>query len=243
MNNFETLSVLFTDAVASTALADRVGPDRVGPAARPPRTARAVLATSRGFGSVGPMLSWRWLYYSANRALLSGDLERAFALARESGEVGIAAGERHAQPFRVALQSFVNWEQGQLGTAVEYLESAIDSFPGFTIFRPLHALALCEADRTDEAAALLAEVAADQFGSIPSNALWTTAMLTWSHVAARVEDREAAALLYERLAPFADQVAVTPIGAPGAIAHGLGLLAATRDRGRRRAFRCCGRDP
>jgi hypothetical protein len=52
-------------------------------------------------------------------------------------------------------------------------------------------------------------------------------MLTWSHVAARVEDSEAARVLYELLEPFADQVAVTPIGAPGAIAHGLGLLAAT----------------
>lgn len=174
-----------------------------------------------------PMLRWRWLYYSATRALLAGDLERAFALARESGEVGVAAGERDAGPFRVALQSFISWEQGQLGGAVEYLQSAIDSYPGFTIFRPLKALALCEAGCADEAAALLAEAAADGFDGVPSNALWTTAMLTWSHVAARLEDREAAGLVYERLAPFADQVAVTPIGAPGAIAHGLGLLATT----------------
>ena len=174
-----------------------------------------------------PILRWRWLYYSATLALLSGQLEQAFALARDSGEVGIAAGERDAQPFRVALQSFIQWEQGQLGGAVEYLESAIESFPGFTIFGPLHALALCEAGRTDEAAALLETAAADEFRSIPSNALWTTAMLTWSHVAARVEDQDAAAVLYERLEPFADQVAVTPIGAPGAIAHGLGHLAAT----------------
>jgi class 3 adenylate cyclase len=172
-----------------------------------------------------PMLRWRWLYYSATRALLAGELEQAFALARESGEVGIAAGERDAQPFRMALQGFIAWEQGQLGGAAEYLESATDSFPGFTIFRPLHALALCEAGRAPEAASLLAEAAEDGFRSIPSNALWTTAMLTWSHVAARVEDRYAAAMLYELLEPFADQVAVTPIGAPGAIAHALGLLA------------------
>jgi class 3 adenylate cyclase len=173
-----------------------------------------------------PMLRWRWLYYSATRALLAGDLERAAALARESGEVGIAAGERDAQPFRVALQTFVRWEQGQLGSAVEYLAGAIDSFPGFTIFRPLYALALCEAGRVVEAEPLLAEAAEDSFESIPSNALWTTAMLTWSHVAALVGDRDAATLLYERLEPFADQVAVTPIGVPGAIAHALGLLAA-----------------
>jgi hypothetical protein len=171
-----------------------------------------------------PMLRWRWLYYSATRALLAGELERAFALARESGEVGIAAGERDAHPFRMALQSFIRWEQGQLGGAVEYLESAADSFPGFTIFRPLHALALCEAGRSHEAEHLLTEAAAGGFASLPSNALWTTAMLTWSHVAARVEDREAAGRLYELLAPFADQVAVTPIGAPGAIAHALGVL-------------------
>jgi class 3 adenylate cyclase len=174
-----------------------------------------------------PMLRWRWLYYSATRALLAGELERAFALARESGEIGIAAGERDAQPFRIALQSFIRWEQGQLAGAVEYLGSAVDSFPGFTIFRPLHALALCEAGCSDDAASLLAEAAADAFQSIPPNALWTTAMLTWSHVAARVGDRGAAELLYERLEPFADQVAVTPIGVPGAIAHGLGLLAVT----------------
>jgi hypothetical protein len=174
-----------------------------------------------------PMLRWRWLYYSATRALLAGELEPAFALARESGEVGMAAGERDAQPFRVALQSFIRWEQGQLGGAVEYLDSAAESFPGFTIFRPLHALALCEAGHSREAEYLLNQASTDGFRSIPSNALWTTAMLTWSHVAARVEDRKAAAVLYEVLAPFADQVAVTPIGAPGAIAHGLGLLGST----------------
>ena len=174
-----------------------------------------------------PMLRWRWLYYSATRALLAGDLERAFSLARESGEVGIGAGERDAQPFRIALRSLVRWEQGRLRAAVEYLASAIESFPGFTIFRPLHALALCEAGQADEAAPLLAQTAADRFRSIPSNALWATAMLTWSHVAARVEDRDAAAVLSEQLEPFADQVAATPIGVPGAIAHGLGLLAST----------------
>ena len=174
-----------------------------------------------------PMLRWRWLYYSATRALLAGELERAFSLARESGEVGIGAGERDAQPFRTALQSFIRWEQGELGGAVEYLTSAIASFPCFTIFRPLQALALCEAGRADEGAALLGAAAADGFGSIPSNALWTSAILIWAHVTARVGDRNAAEMLYERLAPFADQVAATPIGIPGAIAHGLGLLAAT----------------
>jgi class 3 adenylate cyclase/tetratricopeptide (TPR) repeat protein len=174
-----------------------------------------------------PMLRWRWLYYSAMRAILAGELQEALARARESGEVGTGAGERDAHAFQVTLECCVRWERGELEDAVGELAQAIDSYPGFTIFRPLYALALCEAGQDAEAEELLNGAAADGFGSIPSNALWTTAMMTWSQVAARLDDRRSAELLYERLKPFADQVAVTPIGIPGAIAHGLGLLADT----------------
>jgi class 3 adenylate cyclase len=177
-----------------------------------------------------PMLRWRFLYYSATRALLSGDLSGALENAEESGRVGVKAGEADAQAFATTVELFVRWEEGQLGMATDKIAAAIEAYPGFTIFRPLHALALCEAGQTEEAGRLLAEEAADGFRSIASNALWTTAMLLWSHVAARVHDRGAAAVLYQRLEPFSDQVAATPIGVPGALAHGLGLLAATLGR-------------
>ena len=177
-----------------------------------------------------PMLRWRWLYYSATRALLAGDLPEALALAHESADVGTGAGERDAHAFLMTIRSFVRWEGGELGLAVEEIAGAIEAFPGFTIFQPFHALALCEAARDDEAKPLLAAAAADSFDSLPSNALWTTAMLLWSHVSFRLGDRDAARVLYTRLTPFADQVAATPIGVPGAIAHGLGLLAQTLER-------------
>jgi class 3 adenylate cyclase len=177
-----------------------------------------------------PMLRWRWLYYSATRALLAGELPEALALAHESGDVGTTAGERDAQAFLMTLRSFIHWEGGELGLAVAEIEGAIEAFPGFTIFRPLRALALCEAGRPEEAEPLLAVVAGDGFASIPSNALWTTAMLLWSHVAARLAEADAATVLYDKLEPFSDQIAATPIGVPGAIAHGLGLLAATLGR-------------
>ncbi|PZS15262.1 MAG: hypothetical protein DLM64_00215 [Solirubrobacterales bacterium] len=177
-----------------------------------------------------PMLRWRLLYYSATRELLAGRLDDAEARATQSLEVGSAAGEADAAAFHAALTGFIRWEQGALAQALGFIDDALARFPAFNIFQPLRALALCEADRRQEAAALLSEGTANHFAAIPANALWASAMLTWSHVAARVGDRDAAAALFERLQPFADQVAVTPVGAPGAIAHGLGLLASTHGR-------------
>jgi class 3 adenylate cyclase len=172
-----------------------------------------------------PILRWRWLYHSCARELLAGRAGEAEVLAEESLRVGALAGEADAQAFHAALLSFIRWEQGRLGESEALIAAAITQYPGFNLFRPLHALALCGSGREPEGAAMLAQQASEKFAAIPSNALWTTSMLCWSHVASRVGDRDAARTLYGRLEPFADLVAVSAIGIPGATAHALGLTA------------------
>ena len=102
--------------------------------------------------------------------------------------------------------------------------------PGIPGFGILLALCHCELDRYDDARAAFAPAAADGFASIPHDPVWSSAMTMGAEVAAVLEDADAAAVLAEKLRPFAGMLAHNGCTTFGAVDRYLGMLATTLGR-------------
>ena len=99
--------------------------------------------------------------------------------------------------------------------------------PGLPVLRALLALLLCELDRPDEAIEHYELLAVENFTGMPLNPAWIHAMPACAAVCASMGDRARAPVLFHLLEPYASQLAFTPAGALGAVAHYLAILATT----------------
>jgi len=122
-------------------------------------------------------------------------------------------------------------ELGRLDAAAQLVRRSIDEYPDRPIWRCALAQLEAELAHEDEARRALDALAADRFSGIPFDDSWLASMCFLAEAAALLGDAERAAVLYERLLPYADRVAVTysEIGL-GSVARYLGLLAAAIGR-------------
>jgi tetratricopeptide (TPR) repeat protein len=88
----------------------------------------------------------------------------------------------------------------------------------------------CELGRLEQAEALLARDAANDFADIPYEVAWLTAMTGYARVAAETRSARAAQYLYDRLAPWRAHIDCPGNTVNGSVARYLGLLAAALGR-------------
>jgi hypothetical protein len=145
----------------------------------------------------------------------------------EAFELGKASGQPDALQI-FCFQLFpLRLEQGRLGELEERWPEVVDRFPGVSTFRPALALLYCELDRDDEARQALEPLTASGF-DVPINLAWGHSLTFCAVACAHLGHAVGAALLRERLAPFAGQVVLPAFGVTnGAIAHYVGLLDTT----------------
>ena len=91
------------------------------------------------------------------------------------------------------------------------------------------AVAHVEAGRIDDARRLLEEFAAADF-DLPLDPAWLTGMVDYAEAAIACRDPKYAGPLFDRLAPWADQLPTTGITADGPVSHYLGGLATVLGR-------------
>jgi tetratricopeptide (TPR) repeat protein len=91
------------------------------------------------------------------------------------------------------------------------------------------ALIACETGRSEDARPALEQQVASDFADVPYDQSWLSQLNMWSAVAATLGHDDAAAALYQRLAPWHDHVVVMGNGG-GVVSHYLGLLATTLSR-------------
>ena len=89
------------------------------------------------------------------------------------------------------------------------------------------ALALLENGRVAEAREL---ALAEDLASVPWDLMWSVTVFLWADACSRLGLLDRAAELYERLAPFSDQLAVSGSMVSGSIPSQLGNLATTLGR-------------
>jgi len=125
--------------------------------------------------------------------------------------------------FGVQL-TFVHWQRGTLGQLVASLEVAVAENPGLPAFAAVLALAYVEAGLVDNAHHLLEEFAATDL-DLPLDGAWTTGMALYAEAAIECRDRRFTGPLFDRLAPWADQLSYSGSAAEGPVSHFLAGLA------------------
>src|SRR5581483_9197094 len=123
-------------------------------------------------------------------------------------------------------------DQGRMGELEQTTRQLVADNPGRLAWRAALANLLCEEGRLEEAREEFERLAAHDFEDVPKDLDWMIAMTLLSDVCAALGDAERAALLYERLEPYADLNVVIGLAAAclGSAAGYLGKLAATMGR-------------
>jgi tetratricopeptide (TPR) repeat protein len=172
-----------------------------------------------------PVMRWMAVFAGAQWSLLRGETARGEAQAEEGLAVGLALGQPDSFNYYATQISLVRWQQGRLGELVEIIDEGVRDNPGIPAYQGALARALLQAGRHDEARALLDKATAGGFGDLPEDLLWSYGMSVYAEVAIQLEHRDAAALLYEQLAPFDRYLTFVGTVCEGPIAHYLGGLA------------------
>jgi DNA-binding SARP family transcriptional activator/tetratricopeptide (TPR) repeat protein len=179
------------------------------------------------------LFEWTGIVWRAMRALLAGALDRADQLASEALAAGAPAEAVTASQYYAIQVLAIRREQGRMGELEEALRRAVADNPGRVAWRAGLATMLCEEGRLDEAREEFERLAAHDFEDVPKDLDWMIAMTLLSDVCAELGDAERAALLYEKLEPYADLNVMIGLAAAclGSAAGFLGKLAATMGRG------------
>jgi hypothetical protein len=95
-------------------------------------------------------------------------------------------------------------DQGRLGELLDMLGVNVDAQPHIPGWRAVLARAYCDTDQLAEARAQVDALRASGF-DYPPDAQWTAIMTNLSLGVSDLQDRSAAAILYERMRPIANQ--------------------------------------
>ena len=178
-----------------------------------------------------PTYLWGSAELEAVLALLEGRFAAAEALIERAYETG-----RHAQRFNAvtayALQRFLlHRECGGLERCERDLREATTQWPTYHILGSALASLHVELGRPEMASAQLDELASNDFERVYFDEEFLASMTLLADVCGSLRDAERAAVVYERLLPYADRNAFGKIEiALGSVGRPLGVLAATMGR-------------
>jgi class 3 adenylate cyclase len=158
--------------------------------------------------------------------LMLGDLAASEAGALQAFQIGTEAGEPDAAALFGGQIFQLRALQGRAAETVEQLAEAVQANPLLPAFNAALAWTLCWLDRRDEAAQIVARAAADGFEHVPRDAARGAALVWFADAAAQARVTDAAAVLYELIEPWGDQLVFNAIVAAGHARTYLGLLAA-----------------
>ena len=166
----------------------------------------------------------RWLatYDHGNLEIILGRLAEAEQHAHEALQIATLSAQPDALSFFTSQLTNIRYEQGRLAELQPLIAQVVADNPGIPAFRAVLALACCEGDLDDEARRLLAHETSTEFGELPPDVTWLPGLAIYAEVAAHLQDRAAAEVLYGLLAPWAGQVVYSGISAWGCVDHHLG---------------------
>jgi tetratricopeptide (TPR) repeat protein len=178
-----------------------------------------------------PSQQWYSAVMRAAWALLRGEFSEGEQLVEEALGLGRRAQTWDADfAYRIAM-FVLRREQGRLEEIAELIRLSLDEHPGYRSFRALVPLLEWELGREDEARRAFGELAAADFAKLPRDGEWLFSLSVLAEAAARLEDGDRAAILYQLLHPYAQLNASTSGAvAVGSVARYLAILATTTSR-------------
>jgi hypothetical protein len=173
-----------------------------------------------------PTLMWFECFTRGGLELLRGDLAAGERLAEQAFQLGQEAGQPDAFLIYGSQIAFIRSLQGRGKEIIEVLRQSASAFAGVPSFHAGLALSLCSLDLHDEARAILEQATSDRFERYGATVTTLIALAQYADVAFVLSDARAAAILYERLKPFADQIVWADTQGYGHVRMYLGVLAA-----------------
>ncbi len=178
-----------------------------------------------------PALEWVNTYYQSSSHQFHGRLEAAEAMALQAAGMGHESGQSDALMI-VGVQLFaIRAEQGRVEELIEILEQRVAENPGLPTLQATLAYGYSELGRHEEAKAIFDRAAADDFASLPFDIGWISGMARYAEIAARLGANGPAAVIYDKLLPYRDQIVTAVFTVHrGSVEQTLGILAATLER-------------
>src|SRR5262249_51475686 len=176
-----------------------------------------------------PMFHWVNTFAPTLLTTMAGDFEQAEELTNRSAGVGTEAGQPDVFAVYAAQIHVIRYEQGRLEEIIGIQEQAVEEAPLLEAYASALALSYCELGETEKARSALRGFADGGFDVTPTPSS-KAALGFLAEVASRLEEREAAAALHERLLPWRDQLSYTGVTMFGPVERHLGLTATCTGR-------------
>lgn len=176
-----------------------------------------------------PAQLWLTWSYRTVFALLEGDYARAEeTLAQEAEQKDVATPVRDDVSALRMHRFLLRREQGRVAEEEASVRASVDEFPWYPMHRSALACLLLDVGRIEEARAVFAEMAVDEFRMHYPDCEWMLGVPLAAEACAALGDASAAGILYRQLLPFAGGHAIGHTeGSIGSVDRYLGLLAAT----------------
>jgi DNA-binding SARP family transcriptional activator len=172
----------------------------------------------------------RWLVavHEPMYALLTGQLANAEQLIEQAFEIGRSSAPWNARMARLRQRVVLCGLEGRLEDVEEELRAAATEEVLYPSLKAALASLYADIGDTARCRAAFEALTGQAFAGIAFDDTWTYTLGTLAHACHFLEDREHAAVLYERLEPYGHRNLVAPIEASlGSVAWPLGRLAAT----------------
>ena len=178
-----------------------------------------------------PVFAWGHAFLQGQRAFISGDTDRAEALATEALQIGTDSGQPDAALIYGTQLIMVRGQRGTMNELIPLIEKMASDAPEISpwMFGSLLAKAHVEVDGTDEALGQLEAFAASGF-DLRMDHVWLSGMVDYADAAVVCGDPTYATPLFERLAPWHAQLPATGASALPPVSHYLGGLAGVLGR-------------
>jgi class 3 adenylate cyclase len=179
-----------------------------------------------------PQHLWHVPLLRGMRAMMDGRFAEAERLAEEARR----GGERAQEPLSAQLYALqlavMRRHQGRMDEMVPAVREMAERYPAIRAWRLALVSFLADSGRLEEARVEFERLAAHDFEDVPPDAQWLTAVTRIADACAHLGDTERAAILYEKLLPFADHAVVAGRAAAmnGTTSSYLGRLALTLGR-------------
>jgi hypothetical protein len=177
-----------------------------------------------------PLFQWYTPLWAAVDALHAGRFDEARALRADALAAGEGAGDGNALLFAQMLdiqEGFLRADFARID--LDLFRDKIARSPAGSAWRCGLTWCLAELGHADEAAAHLAEIAADGYAALPFDVNWPSAMGELASACTGLADPELAQPVYERLLPYADRAltagrAITSFGSTQRLLGGLAAV-------------------
>lgn len=179
-----------------------------------------------------PEHTWHTYALRGMRVLLDGEIDEAERLAEQARRAGDRAEQPLSQQYYGIQMTQIRSMQGRAAELLPYARELAERFPGIPAWRTA-VISLAARSGDEELARLeLERFAGDDFGALPADANWFTAMSLMGEAIALLGDDKRAARAYEELLPYEGLVIVIAraAGCNGPVDRVLGLLAQTMGR-------------